>query len=170
MQNSSKRKALAKRSLTRPILFLIIGAAFLGGATYYAAQLSVTREKAFMLTFMIVYYAIAALLIGGSVFALAKRRIAVEADETGVYLYFGGRKKPPVAISFSELTDCRIKRVSAQNYSYPANKFPLYAIFSFGTLYLYTQEKTYSIANIARVYDVCLAIREEAEKHNEKAQ
>ncbi len=171
MQNSSKRKALAKRSLTRPILFLIIGAAFLGGATYYAAQLSITSEKAFMLTFMIVYYAIAALLIGGSVFALAKRRVAVESDETGVYLYFGGRKKPPVAIPFAELTDCRMKRTVAQNGGVPAAKMPpLYAAFTFGTLYLYTQEKTYSIANIARVYDACLAIREEAKKHNEKAQ
>ena len=171
MQNSNERKALAKRSLTRPILFLIIGAAFLGGATYYAAQLSITRERAFMLAFMIIYYVIAALLIGGSVFALSKRRVAVESDETGVYLYFGGGKKPPVKISYADLTDSRMKRAFAQNGGIPSVRMPpFYAAFSFGTLYLYTQEKTYSIANIARVRDACIAIREEMEKRKEKAQ
>ena len=170
MQNNNDRKALARRSLTRPILFFIIGAAFFGGATYYATQLSITSQKALMLTSMIAYYAIAAYLIGSALFALVKRRVAVETDEPGVYLYFGGRKKPPVAISYAELTDCRMKGMSAQNYSHSANRSPLYAAFSFGTLYLSTAEKTYSLSNIACVYDVCLAICEEAEKHKEKAQ
>ena len=171
MENTGKKTALAKRSRTLPVLFLVIGAAFFGGATYYAAQLSITNEKAFMLTFMIVYYVIAALLILFSSFALAKRRVAVEADETAVYLYFGGKKKPPVEIPYAELTDCRMKRTVGQNGGIRTAKIPpLYVAFSFGTLYLYTEKKTYSLSNIARVYDACLAVREEAEKHKEITQ
>ncbi len=169
--SATEKKALAKRSLTRPILFLLIGTAFLGGAIYYIAQLSITSEKAFMLGAIIAYLAIAALLIAGSTFALAKRRVAVESDETCVYLYFGGNKKPPVSIPYTKLADCRMKRTFAQNGGIPAAKMPpLYAAFSFGTLYLYTAEKTYSIQNIACVRDACIAVREEMEKHREKAQ
>ncbi len=171
MEDVGVKKTIAKRSRTLPVLFIVIGATFLGGAIYYTTGLSESRDRAFLLTFAIVYYVIAALLIVFSSRSLSKRYIAVEADETAVYLYYGSNKKPPVAIPYAELADCRMDAASAKYIGKPGtHAFAFRVIFSFGTLYFYTAQKRYEIGYVQQARKACLAIREEMEKHKEKTQ
>lgn len=55
MENAVDKKVLAKRSRTMPIIIFVIGTSLLGGAVFYTTQLSATRDKAFMLTFTIIF-------------------------------------------------------------------------------------------------------------------
>ena len=171
METTGKKTILAKRSRTMPIIIIVIGTSILSGAIFYTTQLSATREKAFMLTFTLIFYLSSAVMLFFSVRSLCKRKIAVEADEVAVYLYLGGNKKPPVAISYADLADCRMSLATARSYGNNASRtIPLFFTFSFGTLYVYTKEKTYTLQNIAHVRDACIAVRNEMAKHKEKEQ
>lgn len=170
MENAVDKKVLAKRSRTMPIIIFVIGTSLLGGAIFYTTQLAATRDKAFMLTFTLIFYLASAVMFFFSVRSLCKRKIAAEADEAAVYLYFGGNKKPPVAISYDDLADCRMSLATARSYGNNASRtIPLFFTFSFGTLYVYTKEKTYTLQNIAHVRNACISVRNEMNKHKEKA-
>ena len=78
MKNAVDKKVLAKRSRTLPIIIFVIGTSLLGGAVFYTTQLSATRDKAFMLTFTIIFYLASAVMLFFSVRSLCKRKIAAE--------------------------------------------------------------------------------------------
>ena len=78
MKTAVDKTVLAKRSRTLPIIIIVIGTSILSGAIFYTTQLSATREKAFMLTFTLIFYFSSAVMLFFSVRSLCKRKIAVE--------------------------------------------------------------------------------------------
>ena len=63
MENAVDKKVLAKRSRTLPMIIFVIGTSLLGGAIFYTTQLAATRDKAFMLTFTIIFYLASAVML-----------------------------------------------------------------------------------------------------------
>ena len=153
----NEKSIIARRSRFQPVLFLILGAAFLGGAIWYAISLSAgasEKTKPLLIAMFCVFCAGAAFFLFDGARDFSKPSIAAIVNENGAYLYMNRRKDSPVFIPSEQLTDCKYARTPSSHVT-----------ISRGTLYFYTPQKTYKISSVQEAQTVCLAIRAEIKKN-----